>query len=211
MDYDFSYIVSLPSKLIKGEVYPTIFALHGMGSNEKDILDLLEELKESFIIIAIRGTIALDNGFEYFKIKSIGHPDLDSFDKGVNYIEDVINDPPEGLPIDKDEKYILGFSQGAILSMTLALKMGNKIKGIVALSGYIPAHVKEDYAIKSVEELKIFIGHGESDPLFPIRIGKENFEYLKARSKAVVFKTYAMGHQVSLDEKNDFVEWILGN
>ena len=42
----------------------------------------------------------------------------------------------------------MGFSQGAILSMTLGLKLGNRIKGIIALSGYIPAFVKEEYDIQ---------------------------------------------------------------
>ena len=37
--------------------------------------------------------------------------------------------------------------------MTLGLTLGNKIKGIVALSGYIPAFVKEEYEIKPVDQV----------------------------------------------------------
>jgi len=44
--------------------------------------------------------------------------------------------------------------------MTLALTLGNKIKGIVALSGYVPKFVKEEYPIKPIDEVSVYISHG---------------------------------------------------
>ena len=42
------------------------------------------------------------------------------------------------------------------------LKLGNRIKGIIALSGYIPAIVKDDYEISSLDGVKAFISHGST-------------------------------------------------
>lgn len=92
--------------------------------------------------------------------------------------------------------------------MTLALKMGNKIKGIVALSGYIPKHVKENYLMQPVHEIAIFIAHGESDQLFPLHIGKENYEFFKVRNDLLSFNSYPIDHQISLEEKNDIIVWL---
>lgn len=63
------------------------------------------------------------------------------------------------------------------MSMTLALVLGDDIKGFVALSGYVPQFVKEEYEKKSVQHTSVFISHGEYDPVFPIQIGEENRQY----------------------------------
>ena len=52
--------------------------------------------------------------------------------------------------------------------MTLGLKLGNRIKGIIALSGYIPAFVKEEYEINSLDHVSAFISHGEYDQVLPL-------------------------------------------
>lgn len=201
MNSKLSYNISIPSNLEEGKKYPVIYAMHGMGSNEKDIISTIEELKNDYIIIGIRGTRAMNSGFAYFTIKSYGNPDIVSFDEVIEKLEDFIDNAPTRYPIDTSKQFLLGFSQGAILSMTLALKMGNKIKGIVVLSGYIPKHVKETYPIKKVHELSIFIAHGEFDQVFPLNIGKENYEFFKARSELLSFNSYPIGHEISLEKK----------
>lgn len=208
MNKDLFYEVSMPTKLEEGKKYPVIYALHGRGSNEKDIMSLVTELKEEFIIVGIRGTLILNSGFEYFTIKSFGNPNIDSFDAAMVILEQFIDHFREQYPINLSQQFLLGFSQGSILSMSLALQMGNKIKGIVAMSGYIPNHLKETYQLKSVEELSIFIAHGEFDPIFPLSIGEENYEFFKNRTKQLNLNTYPIAHQISVDEKADILSWL---
>lgn len=208
MHTNLAYTVSLPSKMGEEKKYPVIYAMHGMGSNEKDIMSVVEELKDDYIIIGIRGPLEMNSGFGYFTIKSFGNPNIDSFDKAIEEIEVFINNSPNKYPIDSSKQFLLGFSQGAILAMTLALKMGNKIKGIIALSGYIPKHVKETYSIQSAHETSIFIGHGEFDQIFPLTIGNENYEFFKVRNKLLIFNSYPIDHQISLKEKDDFIVWL---
>ena len=208
MDSQLSYKIYLPSNVKEGEKYPVIYAMHGMGSDEEKIISLIEEFRNEFIIIGIRGSIIQQGGFAYFSIKGYGNPDKESFDKAIKSLREFISNAAEAYPIDVNNQYLLGFSQGAILSMSLALVMGNEIKGIAALSGYIPRFVKEEYKIKSVEETAIFISHGEFDPIFTHNIGKENYEFFKERSRNVSFMLYPEGHEVSLKNKNDMLKWL---
>ena len=76
--------------------------------------------------------------------------------------------------------YLIGFSQGAILSMTLGLKLQNRIKGIIALSGYIPAIVKEEYEISPLDGISVFISHGEYDHVLPYEWGEDAERYYKS-------------------------------
>jgi len=208
MNSPYEFTVWLPPILEKDKKYPVIYAMHGMGSDEKDILKLIEELKNDFILIGIRGSLSKDPGFAYFNIKSFGNPDIDSFEAAVANLKDFINNAPKSYPIDITREYLLGFSQGAILSMTLALSMGDKLRGFVALSGYIPKHVKANYPIKSLENLSVFISHGEFDSIFPLSVGEDNRDFFKARAEKVTFKHYPAGHEVTLDLKKDFVKWL---
>lgn len=215
MKTNLAYHISLPSGVEAGKTYPVIYTMHGRGSNEEDIISLLQELKEEFIIIGIRGPLVLHDGYEYFTIKSIGNPNIDSFDQAIDRLRAFIDEVQKKYPIDSSRQFLFGFSQGAILSMSLALSMGDQIKGIVALNGYIPKHVKESDAVKSVENLRIFIAHGSSDPIFPLQIGNDNYEYFKERNDQVEYRVYPVGHGITVEEKNDFIKWfkisLLGN
>jgi hypothetical protein len=63
--------------------------------------------------------------------------------------------------------------------MTLALVLGDKIKGIVALNGYVPKFVKEEHSIQSTEAISMCISHEEYDNIFPVHIGYENNKYFQ--------------------------------
>ncbi|MZQ99667.1 MAG: esterase [Acidaminobacter sp.] len=208
MSNDFYYSISLPSNLEEGRKYPVIYAMHGRGSSENDIVSLLLALKEDYIIIGIRGALVLNSGFQYFTIKSIGNPDLDSLENAVESLEKFIAEVQAEYPIDPSRQFLFGFSQGAILAMVLSLKMGSNVKGIAALNGYIPKHYKEKFSGKSLDGTSVFIGHGERDQIFPISIGQENYDYFNEKTESVTYKVYPIGHSVSQEEKNDVVEWF---
>jgi phospholipase/carboxylesterase len=154
MSIDYIYDVKLPDGYGDNTEtkYPVIFALHGLGSNEQDMVGLLGELNNDFIIIAIRGNLPQGSGFAYFHIKSIGNPIREQFDQSMQKLEWFIEYATTQYAIDPARRYLLGFSQGAILSMSLALVMGERMKGIVALNGYIPSFVKDEYELQSVKK-----------------------------------------------------------
>jgi len=204
----YQYDIHMPSNLDPNKKYPTIFTLHGKGSNEKNMYELVAPLADDFIIVGIRGNLALGAGYQYYELKSLGNPIRELFDQAVQQLEDFIQYATEKYPIDLNKRYLLGFSQGAILSMTLALTMGRQLKGIVALNGYVPDFVKTEYTLRSVKDVSVFISHGEFDTVFPIRIGHETSAYFKNETPFLTFKTYPTDHGVSLENQRDFVEWL---
>ncbi|RUS47893.1 alpha/beta hydrolase [Cohnella sp. AR92] len=204
----YEYDIHLPVKLDPSKKYPVVFTLHGKGSNEKNMYGLVEPLKEEFILIGIRGNLRLGIGYQYYDLRSLGNPIREQFDEAAKRLEAFIAYATENYPIDPAKRYLLGFSQGAILSMTLALTMGDKLKGIVALNGYVPDFVKTEYPLRSVREVSIFISHGEYDSVFPVRIGHETAAYFKDLSSRLDFHLYPTDHGVSEANQRDFLEWL---
>lgn len=203
------YELRRPKEIIPDKKYPALFVMHGIGSNEQNMLSLVNGVEDHFYIFSIRGHLPQPPGFAYFTIQGYGKPHREVFDEGVNKLTSFIDFACEQYPLEPSRLYLLGFSQGAILAMTLGLTLGNKIKGIVALSGYIPAFVKEEYAIKSVDELSLFISHGEMDQVLPFEWGVANNEYFRQLGANVTFNTYKEGHSVSLQNLQDFTSWLL--
>lgn len=204
----YEYDIQMPSNMDPNKKYPTIFTLHGKGSDEKDMYGLVAPLADDFIIVGIRGNLTAGAGYQYYELKSIGNPLREHFDPAVQQLEATIHYVSEKYPVDPGKRYVLGFSQGAILSMTLALTMGRELKGIVALNGYVPEFVKTEYTLQSVKDVSVFISHGEFDPVFPIRIGHETVDYFKNKVSQLTFKTYPSGHGVSEENQRDLIEWL---
>lgn len=208
MNPAYEYDVHLPNPMDPDRRYPTIFTLHGKGSNEKNMYGLVEPLAENFIIIGIRGNLTRGMGYQYYELKSLGNPIQELFDGAVENLQAFLQYATDKYPIDEYRRYLLGFSQGAILSMSLALKMGDQLKGIVALNGYVPDFVKTEYPIKSIQNVSLFVSHGEYDSVFPIRIGHETAAYLEKQASRLTFKTYPTDHGVSEENQRDFIEWL---
>ncbi|MEK3705145.1 alpha/beta hydrolase-fold protein [Paenibacillus sp. FSL R7-0198] len=208
MNSPYIHEVRLPSHYNADQRYPVIFALHGMGSDEQDMLRLMEPLQSDFIIVAIRGPIVQGSGYAYFQIKSIGNPIRELYDASVLGLQQLIVDLSAKYKIDPTRRYIAGFSQGAIMAMTLSLIMGDAIKGIVAMSGYIPQFVKDEYKLQPDSELSVFISHGDQDHLFPLQLGEDNAEFFRQHTNHVTYVPYNGGHQVTPDLYQQFQQWL---
>ncbi|MCQ6274497.1 dienelactone hydrolase family protein [Bacillus sp. V3B] len=209
MEAPMIYSLRKPKQIDPNKTYPALFLIHGIGSNEQNMFPLAEGLEEQFYIFSIRGPLTQPPGFAYFTIEGYGKPHRDVFKQAVSKLTSFIDYASEQYSLDRNQLYLLGFSQGAILSMSLALTMGSRIKGIVALSGYIPNIVTEDYDVKPVNELSAFISHGEMDQILPYQWGVQAQEYFKQLGANVSFQTYQEGHTVSLQNQQDFKKWIL--
>lgn len=204
----YQYDIHLPTHMDPNKKYPVVFTLHGKGSNENNMYGLVAPLADHFIIIGIRGNLLLGSGYQYYDLKSLGNPIREMFDEAAEQLQAFIYYATETYPIDPSKRYLLGFSQGAILSMTLALTMGDELKGIISLNGYVPDFVKTEYPLRSVNDVSVFISHGEYDSVFPVRIGHESAAYFKDKTQRLTFKLYPTDHGVSEENQFDFLNWL---
>lgn len=208
MQTKYHYEVMIPSTLEPEKNYPVLFALHGIGYNERDMLSVFEEVKEKFILIGIRGDLDHEDGYAYYRLKGYGNPDRELFDESMIALENFIESACEKFPVDREHIYLGGFSQGAILSNSLALVLGDKIKGIVSMNGYVPSFVVEEYPVKPIDHLSIYLSDGEFDLIFPPEVGRENYEFFIDAGASVCYRTYPTDHKIGEENKNDLSNWL---
>jgi phospholipase/carboxylesterase len=172
------------------------------------MLSLVEELNEECILVGIRGDLPFENGYAYYHLKGYGNPERALFDNSVKKLKDTIQYLSDKYPIDETNRYIIGFSQGAILSLTLALILGDSIRGIVPMNGYIPQFVKEEYELKPISHLSVFHCQGAKDPIFPMNVGGETDIYLREYTQDVKYSIYPSKHEISKNNQEDIVVWL---
>ncbi len=192
-----------------------IFLLHGYGSNEKDLFSLKDFIPPNYIIISLRAPISL--GFNSYAWYSINFEK--SLDKWINNDEaihskniiknDVLSHLKD-LNIDNHSTYLLGFSQGAILSWTIGIENSNLIKNILPLSGFYHSQIT-DTDFNPKYKLNCFSSHGVNDPIIPVNWARNGVKDLKKNNINIFFKEYDSGHEISNENLKDVICWLNNN
>ena len=191
---------------------PAIFLFHGLGSNEQDLLQLVDTFKGRCHIFSLQGPIQHRPGYAFYTFEEEGKPTRDIFDKVVKGAQMFIQSAALEFDVDLEQIYLVGFNQGAVIAQTLALVMGNGIKGTVALSGFVPEFVGIEYNKLPMTESHILITHGEYDYVYPVIWGKESAELFEGHGTNVELFIFEDGHGVTpavLEKMKLFIEQLL--
>jgi phospholipase/carboxylesterase len=113
------------------------------------------------------------------------------------------------FPINVNDVTLVGFSQGAILSYAIALSYPQKIKQIVALSGYLNVDtMTENFEKNDFSKLRIFASHGWQDQVIPVEWARKTPALLESFGIDCTYKEYAVGHGVAPQNFFDFKAWL---
>lgn len=173
--------------------------IHGRGATAESILELAYELKQpDFVYLAPQaaGNTWYPNSF-LAPIAS-NQPGLSS---GLAVIANMLARLAEAsIPFERT--MILGFSQGACLSLEFVARNARHYGGVVCLSGGLigPEGTPRDYA-GSLEGTPIFLGCSDIDPHIPQERVESSAEILRKLGGNVTARLYpGMGHTVNRDE-----------
>jgi phospholipase/carboxylesterase len=189
--------------------YPTILALHGRGSNEEDLIGLAPHLPQEFLWISPRGTFSLGpDAYEWFQITQIGKPDPTRLANALNTIDRFIDEVIQAYPVDEGELYLLGFSQGSIVSLSYALTKPQRVTGVIAQSGYIPHESGLQMDEVGVRNKPFLLTHGVQDPLLPVDWARRSRDTLQKLRAEVEYHEFNMGHQVTAESLEVISGWL---
>jgi len=212
MKLSLEYLIREPK--IKAKKNPLILLLHGYGSNEQDLFSFASELPEEYYVISARAPYDLQYGsyawyainFDADENKFSDHSQaMKSRDLIAQFIDELI----QNYPIDSKQITLLGFSQGTILSYSIALSYPEKVNRVVALSGYLNEEIiLENYKNNDFSNLQMFVSHGSVDQVIPISWAKKAPGILDSLHIPNIFKEYNVGHGVAPQNFSDLKNWL---
>ncbi|AFJ90504.1 alpha/beta hydrolase [Blattabacterium sp. (Blaberus giganteus)] len=199
-------------KSVNGNKNTLFLMIHGYGSNEKDLFFLKKDLPEDFFIISIQGLYSI--GVDKYSWYDINFNNEKKFiniiqaKKTVEKISFFIHEAIKEYQLKKNPVWICGFSQGAILSYAIALKNSDKIKKVIALSGYLENSLFSTDN-NSFNDLEFFVSHGKHDTIIPINWVKKGLKFLKQKKiLSLFYKEYESGHTLNNLNYQDLINWI---
>ncbi|WP_339705603.1 phospholipase [uncultured Kriegella sp.] len=203
-----------PSSLKEGKA-PVLFMFHGYGSNEEDLFSFAPELPETLCIISVRAPYPLEPfGYAWYAINFDAEQGKWSDDEQAkisrNKIATFIDEACATYNLDSKNISLLGFSQGTILSYSVALSFPEKIKNVIALSGYINKNILVDgYADKRHENLQIYASHGQVDQVIPPEWAQKAPAFLTKLGISHTYEEFPVGHGVSPQNFRSFKQWLI--
>lgn len=200
-------------KAVNPKNSPALVLLHGYGSNMLDLFALNQFFSESWTIISLQGPVPTAfGGFAWAELDFSNLRELPFPQQKVESIEKIhesISIFSKSLDLDKNNIFILGFSQGADLALSTSFKFPNIFKGIMALCGYFDIK-KIDYTIdrNAIKKLNLFLCSAIYDEKVPVHLGRMTNLSLKKLGLETTYHEYETGHTISNQCLNDLLEWL---
>ena len=208
-----TYLVKEPAQITNKT--PVLIMLHGYGSNETDLFELSESLDSRLIVFSLRAPNTISGGsFAWYLMEFLADQqfkyDYEKTKFSSQKILSFISNACKSYGVDSNQVFLLGFSQGAIMSFEIAVSNPKKIKGVMALSGRILEETKlAKTNWQAVAQTKFFIAHGTSDNVIKISDAEKAKRFLK--SKKVIdlsFHAYPSAHTITAKERDDIKSWL---
>ena len=176
-----------------------VVMIHGRGATAESILGLAGELdREEFAYLAPQAAGNTWYPVSFLQPIEQNEPNLSS---ALQAVGDLLARLEEaGIPPERT--LLLGFSQGACLSLEFAARNARRYGGVAGLSGGLigPDGTPRDYP-GSLDGTPVFLGCSDVDFHIPKERVVESGEVLRALGAEVDVRLYpGMGHTVNRDE-----------
>jgi phospholipase/carboxylesterase len=192
---------------------PLLLLLHGIGSNEHDLYGLAPFLDQRFLIISVRAPNTLGPGsYAWFDADFTPRGPVinpEQAEASRKTLITLLHEATTAYGADPERVYLMGFSQGAIMSASVALTQPELVAGAVLMSGRILPEILP--LIASNEELTglpFLVVHGTADMVLPISHGRASREFLSSLPVELTYHEYPMGHEVSQESLADVTTWL---
>jgi phospholipase/carboxylesterase len=204
------YIVREPK--IASQKPPLLLLLHGYGSNKEDLFSFADELPDDLLIVSAQAPLSIGNGgYAWYSINfddiNGKFSDLKEAKQSIDEIANFIEEIKIKYNTNPDKTFLLGFSQGAILSYSLSFFHPNKIQHILALSGYINTELLPGN-ISSEIKTDYYCSHGSVDQVLPVEWARNSKPFLDNLGFQNEYSEYNVGHGVAPQNFYSFKKWI---
>ncbi len=193
-----TWTTSGPSDHPKG----CVITLHGRGTSGQDLIPISEavDLPDLYWVFPDAPFPFPDllGGMMWYGSTTGKYSDIQTSRK---LLFDLLDHVIKKNHIPSESIALLGFSQGAVMSLDVGLRYPHKIGALIALSGFLaaPEKLKEEKSPAS-KNVPILLAHGTMDEVVSVKGSREAQNILISEGYSAELKEYPMGHQIIPEE-----------
>ena len=200
----------------------TVIILHGLGADGGDFVPVAEQLNLSSIgpvrflfpnaphmPVTINGGYSMPAWYDILGADIVSQQDEAGMRQTQAAIEAMLaNEKARGIAANRI--VLAGFSQGCAMALMAGLRHGERLAGIVGMSGYLPLADKTAVeASPANRDVPIFLAHGTLDGVVALPRASASRDALQALGYPVEWHEYRMEHSVCPQEVADLQQWLL--
>ena len=211
-------VLLVAANRVAGTKPALVIGLHGFGIDERQMATLVDVRPDGpYVYVAPRGFHELgDRSRGWFDVSVRDrkpHFELDDLTRAADDVVDLIPPLAERYDADPSRVAIVGYSQGAAVSLAIALRHPSRIAAAAVLSGAPLDRLESTDRIgREIEEentrAAIFIGHGTRDGLTETATMRAEADRLARLGHDVTYREYDIPHVVSQAERIDVGTWL---
>jgi phospholipase/carboxylesterase len=191
----------------------TVVVLHGRGADEQDLLPVAGQLPDGYHVVSLRAPDQLMGGYTWYELDLSGgglessQPHPEEFRRSLDAVSESIDGAVEQYGLDPGHIGLLGFSQGAIMTLALLLEAPSHYRWAAAHHGYL-ADSHADLDPDGIAEKPVFVAAGTADQIIPAGRSEGAADRLRELGADVTFGAYETGHGVGRQELQDLVAFV---
>ncbi|NND02579.1 MAG: hypothetical protein HKN91_07315 [Acidimicrobiia bacterium] len=165
---------------LDGGAAPLVVVLHGHGGSADQVLAQngrtpssrwLEIADEYGFAVAVPDGMVGNDGDQGWNDCRISDTNPDSDD--VAFLEKLVEDAGERIPISSDAVFFTGLSNGGHMALRMAIERPELVSGIAAIAASLAVDSKCDDA---TQPTAVMVINGTDDPILPYRGGEMGFQ-----------------------------------
>lgn len=196
-----------------GEVSGLLLLLHGVGASEQSLAAVAMEQSPGLHVVLPRGPLAFAPGAHgWFQVQFGPEGPVivpEQAEASRRLLIDFVAEQQQRLGVAPARTVIAGFSQGGIMSASVALTSPRSVTGFGILSGrilpeiepLIPAHVGQ-------HGLRGLVMHGRHDSKLPYSLAERSDQRLTHHGVAHELRSYDADHELTAPMRADFRGWL---
>lgn len=190
-----------------------LFLLHGVGGSEMNLTALAQDLDPRIELIFVRGPLTLGSGqYAWFQVRFgpqgtiINAAQADASRMRLRALVHSLGLADADAPAPA---IMAGFSQGGIMSASVALSAPDDVSRFAILSGRILPELEPHIASPEKRaNLRALVIHGQHDDTLPVALAAQSDALLTRLGVPHDTRLYPVGHALSADIVNDFSRWV---
>lgn len=187
--------------------------LHGVGGDETNLASLAASAAPGTLVVMPRGPVALGPGaFGWFRVaftESGPAINAEEAEASRRLLAEFIRQLQLRHGIDGDHAVVAGFSQGGILSASVALTEPERVAGFGILAGRILPEIEPRVAAPPrLARLRGFVAHGRLDEKLPVDWAHRASAWLSNLDVPHELRLYPAGHALGAAMQADFLRWL---
>ncbi len=189
-----------------------IYLIHGYGADKNDLFSFADYLPANMTVVAMQAPYSMPFGgsaWYSIEIENGEHKsDAVQAKKSVTEIAKFIDSSVNEYGFDSENIFVLGFSQGAILTYSMVLNNPEKYKYLLPLSGFIMDEIMPENFDKDYSHLDFYCAHGTMDGVIPIEKGRTGGKLMKELNIKHIYHEFPAAHSIAQKEFEEIIDWL---